>query len=89
MTGRDDELGDDFFYHRGWRTLRDDLSVRLGGKTFFPGTRDEESRVLESVGEGHRVYCVEIPAGVLVAARCGDADGHAVVLTGVLEPPTH
>lgn len=69
-------------YARGYRRLTSDASVTLHRTKFFPGTATERRKLLDYVGTGYRVYCVEVPAGVLVAARAGDPDGHAVVLTG-------
>lgn len=74
-------------YARGHRRLRNGLRVKLAGRTYCPGTPDERARLLDSVGDCDSVYCVEVPAGVLIAAKAGDADGHAVIMTGVVQQP--
>lgn len=70
-------------YARGYRRIQDGLRITLGGTTYFPRTQDERSRLLNYIGDGARPYCVEVPAGIMLAAIAGDADGHAVILTGV------
>lgn len=72
-------------YARGHRRLRSGFRIVLAGRTYFPRTSDERSRLLDYVGDQESVYCVEVPAGVMVAATPGDPDGHAVILTGVEE----